>query len=65
MSAPADMVAINVTADMSQEWDDAEGHISILRGQCRIVQGSTVLAGAADGDVADHPVGGLGQDGTG
>jgi hypothetical protein len=43
MSAPADMVPVNVTADYSQEWDDAEGHISILRGQCRIVQGSTVL----------------------
>jgi hypothetical protein len=43
MSAPADQVAISVTADFAQEWDEAEGHISILRGQCRIVQGSTLL----------------------
>lgn len=43
MNAPADMVPIKVTATFSQEWDDAAGHISILRGQCRIVQGSTLL----------------------
>lgn len=43
MREPADLVAVNVSADFSQEWDDAEGHISILRGQCRIVQGATVL----------------------
>ncbi len=44
MSAPAEQVKIQVTADLAQEWDDADGHISILRGQCRVVQGSTVLA---------------------
>ena len=43
MNAPAEMVPIKVDATFSQEWDDAEGHISILRGQCRIVQGSTLL----------------------
>ncbi len=44
ISAPAEQVKIQVTADLAQEWDDADGHISILRGQCRVVQGSTVLA---------------------
>jgi hypothetical protein len=43
MSKPADQVPVTVTAAFMQEWDDAEGHISILRGQCRIVQGSTLL----------------------
>jgi hypothetical protein len=43
MNAPAEMVPIKVNATFSQEWDDAEGHISILRGKCRIVQGSTLL----------------------
>ena len=37
------MVPVKVTATFSQEWDEAEGHVSILRGQCRIVQGSTLL----------------------
>lgn len=43
MSGPADIVPVTVTADYAQEWDEADGHISILRGQCRIVQGSTLL----------------------
>ena len=40
---PADHVAVNVSADYCQEWDDAEGQISIVRGRCRVDQGSTIL----------------------
>ena len=43
LNTPAEMVPVKVTATFSQEWDEAEGHVSILRGQCRIVQGSTLL----------------------
>ena len=43
LNAPAETVPVRITADYLQEWDDAEGHISIFRGQCHIVQGSTVL----------------------
>jgi lipopolysaccharide assembly outer membrane protein LptD (OstA) len=40
---PADRVPITISADFSQAWDDPEGHIAILRGRCRIEQGTTVL----------------------
>ncbi len=34
---------ISVEGTYSQEWDDSEGHVSILRGHCRVKQGSTTL----------------------
>ena len=34
---------ISVEGTYSQEWDDSEGHVSILRGHCRVKQGSTIL----------------------
>jgi hypothetical protein len=40
---PAERVAITVSSTYAQEWDDAEGHISILRGHCHVEQGSTIL----------------------
>jgi hypothetical protein len=40
---PAEHVGITIDGAYAQEWDDAEGHISIVRGHCRIQQGSTVL----------------------
>jgi hypothetical protein len=40
---PAERAGITIDATLMQEWDDAEGHISILRGHCRVQQGSTVL----------------------
>jgi lipopolysaccharide export system protein LptA len=49
-AAPADAVgdaaeraAITVDGTYLQEWDDAEGHISIVRGHCHVQQGSTIL----------------------
>ncbi|HXY35586.1 MAG TPA: hypothetical protein VEI07_15245 [Planctomycetaceae bacterium] len=40
---PAERVAITISGTYLQEWDDSEGHISIVRGHCRIEQGSTSL----------------------
>jgi hypothetical protein len=40
---PAERVVISVEGTYSQEWDDSEGHVSILRGHCRVKQGSTTL----------------------
>ena len=40
---PAERVVISVTGTYSQEWDDSEGHVSIIRGHCRVQQGSTIL----------------------
>jgi hypothetical protein len=40
---PAEHVGITIDGAYAQEWDDAEGHISIVRGHCRIQQGSTIL----------------------
>ena len=40
---PAERVVISVEGTYSQEWDDSEGHVSILRGHCRVKQGSTIL----------------------
>jgi len=42
-SEPSELVPISISATYSQDWEDNEGNISILRGRCRIVQGSTVL----------------------
>jgi lipopolysaccharide assembly outer membrane protein LptD (OstA) len=40
---PAEQVAITINGTYAQEWDDAEGHVSIVRGHCRVQQGSTIL----------------------
>jgi len=40
---PAERVGITIDGAYAQEWDDAEGHISIVRGHCRVQQGSTIL----------------------
>jgi len=40
---PAERAAITVSGTYLQEWDDSEGHISIVRGHCRVQQGLTTL----------------------
>jgi hypothetical protein len=40
---PAERVAISISGTFSQEWEDSEGHVAIIRGHCRIEQGTTVV----------------------
>jgi hypothetical protein len=40
---PSENVGITITGIYMQEWDDSEGRVAIVRGNCHVQQGSTVL----------------------
>ncbi len=43
LHSPDEQVPIEINADHAQQWDDGESSVLLLRGRCRITQGSTEL----------------------